>query len=101
MFGLVMVIKNFHSYVYGQDFKVLTDHASLKSLMGQKDLSGHLARWSLKLEGLRFTIEHSSGRHNVIPDALSSVYKGVYCIESSIVGNTKLLMYVNLSTSNE
>lgn len=39
--------------------------------MNQKDLNGRLARWSLKLQGYRFSIEHRKGTKNVVPDTLS------------------------------
>ena len=63
----VVGVKKFRPYVEGQQFKIITDHASLKWLMNQKDLSGRLARWSLKLQGFVFTIEHRKGTQNVCP----------------------------------
>lgn len=70
----VLSLKKFRAYVEGMPFKVVTDHASLKWLMTQKDLSGRLARWSLKLQGFDFTIEHRKGSANLVPDALSRMY---------------------------
>lgn len=54
-------------------FTVITDHASLKWLMTLKDLTGRLARWSLKLQGFNFNIIHRKGSENVVPDTLSRV----------------------------
>lgn len=70
----VLGIKKFRGYIEGMAFKVVTDHASLKWLMSQKDLSGRLARWSLKLQGYDFTIEHRKGKDNLVPDALSRMF---------------------------
>lgn len=70
----MLSVKRFRGYIEGMEFKIITDHASLKWLMGQKDLSGRLARWSLKLQGFNFSIEHRKGSANVVPDALSRVY---------------------------
>lgn len=70
----LIAIKKFRPYVEGLPFTVITDHASLKWLMSQKDLSGRLARWSLKLQGMNFNIEHQRGSQNVVPDALSRVH---------------------------
>ena len=67
-------VKKFRPFIELQDFKVVTDHASLKWLMSQKDLSGRLARWSLKLQGYKFEIEHRKGTENVVPDALSRAF---------------------------
>ena len=70
----VLGIKKFRAYVEGMPFKVETDHASLKWLMSQKDLSGRLARWSLKLQAFDFSIEHRKGSANVVPDVLSRMH---------------------------
>ncbi|XP_065361991.1 uncharacterized protein LOC135955566 [Calliphora vicina] len=74
--AVVLAIKKFRAYIEGHQFKVVTDHASLKWLMGQKDLSGRLARWALKLQGYHFSIEHRKGRENVVADALSRTFDG-------------------------
>lgn len=70
----VASVKKFRAFVEGQPFKIVTDHASLKWLMQQRDLSGKLARWSLKLQAFDFEIEHRRGVDNVVPDALSRAF---------------------------
>ena len=70
----VSAIQKFRPYVEGLPFTVITDHASLKWLMTLKDLSGRLARWSLKLQAFDFTIEHRKGSLNVVPDCLSRTF---------------------------
>lgn len=70
----ILCLEKFRGFVEGMTFTIITDHASLKWLMTQRDLSGRLARWSLKLQGFDFTIEHRKGSANVVPDALSPVF---------------------------
>jgi len=70
----VLGVKKFRPYLEGQAFTIVTDHASLKWLMQQKELSGRLARWSLKLQAFNFNIEHRKGTQNIVPDALSKVF---------------------------
>lgn len=70
----VLSVKKFRAYVEGQDFTIITDHSSLQWLMNQSDLSGRLARWSLKLQSFHFKIEHCRGVTNTVPDALSRMY---------------------------
>jgi len=72
-YAAMLSITKFRAYVDGMPFKVITDHASLKWLMGQKDFSGRLAIWSLKLQAFEFTIEHRKGSLKVVPEALSRV----------------------------
>lgn len=66
----VWSIEKFREYIEGHPFKVITDHASLRWLMNQSDLNGRLARWSLKLQGFKFNIEHRKGSLNILPDVL-------------------------------
>lgn len=67
----VLSVKFFRPYVEGHEFRIVTDHSSLRWLMSQKDLSGRLARWSLKLTPFNFKIEHRKGCLNTVPDCLS------------------------------
>lgn len=76
-------MKKFRAYIEGQEFKIVTDHSSLKWLMNQQDLSGRLARWALKLQGFDFTIEHRKGKENVVPDALSRAFQTEGCIDET------------------
>ena len=73
-YAAVLSVKKFRAYIEGYEFEIITDHSSLQWLMQQKDLSGRLARWSLKLQGFNFTIEHRKGKDNIVPDALSRTF---------------------------
>lgn len=70
----VQSVKFFRPYVEGHSFKIITDHASLQWLMQQRDLTGRLARWAIKLSQFSFTIEHRKGSQHVVPDALSRTH---------------------------
>jgi len=55
-------------------FEVLKTSMATAPVLVTPDLSGRLARWSLKLKAFDFTIEHRKGSLNVVPDALSQVH---------------------------
>ena len=42
--------------------------------MSQKDLSGRIARWSLKIQAFDFVMEYRKGSANVVSDALSRMF---------------------------
>jgi len=69
--GVVLAIKHWHHYLYGQEFTVRTDHASLKWLMNFKDLDGQLCRWLNVLSNYNYKIVYRPGKLHSNCDALS------------------------------
>ena len=45
LLAVVMAVKNFHHFLFGQQFTVRTDHGSLQWLMRFKNCEGQIARW--------------------------------------------------------
>lgn len=72
--GIHLAISQFGPYIYGTSFLVRTDHKSLVYLFTHKNLSPKLLRIRLDLEDYDFTIEHVSGKKNVVADALSRIH---------------------------
>ena len=62
---------HFHPYLYGNQFAIRTDHASLQWLLNFKNPEGQMARWLQKLQQCNFTIHHRRGRLHGNADALS------------------------------
>lgn len=78
----IVCVNRFRPYIEGLPFKIITDHSSLRWLMSQRDLSGRLARWSLKLQRYDFSIEHRKGSLNIVPDTLSRMDVDEICVEN-------------------
>jgi hypothetical protein len=71
LLAVVYFVKYFRQYLYGQEFKVRTDHAALKWLLNFKNPEGQLARWMEVLAEYNFIIEHRAGRSHGNADGLS------------------------------
>lgn len=73
--AVLFAVEKFEPYLGSRQFKVVTDHASLKWFTRLENPSGRLARWSCRLSQFNFTVEHRKGTDNVVPDALSRLLK--------------------------
>ena len=71
LLAVVTFIKQFHHYLYGQEFTVRTDHASLIWLKNFQNTVGVLCRWISTIETYSPTWEHRSGSLHLNADALS------------------------------
>lgn len=71
LLAIISSIKQFHHYLYGQFFKVRTDHGALTWLINFKNPEGQLARWFEFLSTYQFKIEHRAGKAHGNADALS------------------------------
>ena len=58
-------------YIVGRHTEVVSDHLALRYLLGSRDVTGKLARWSLHLQQYDLTILHRPGASHSNADALS------------------------------
>lgn len=61
MLAMVKAIERFHVYLYGIEFKVITDCNALVHSVNKANLNPRIARWILKLQNYRFSIVHRAG----------------------------------------
>ena len=80
----ILAVERFRPYIELMTFTVVTDHASLKWLMQLKDLTGRLARWSLRLQPYDFDIQHRKGTENVVADTLSRFVESLEFLNNEI-----------------
>ncbi|GBL76562.1 Retrovirus-related Pol polyprotein from transposon 297 [Araneus ventricosus] len=71
LLAIVKSIEHFHHYLFGQEFLLLTDHASLIWLLNFKEPEGQIARWIQRLQEYDFEIQHRKGSSHGNADALS------------------------------
>ena len=64
--SIYWAVKRFHLFVYGKEFKVITDHKPLVSLFNNPSSkpSARIERWLLELQQYRFTVEYRPGASN-------------------------------------
>ena len=75
--AVVFALKIWHHYLYGERFKVFSDHKTLKYIFTQQDLNMRQRRWMEFLEDYDFTLHYHPGKANVVADALTRKSHGV------------------------
>lgn len=71
LLAVVLGVEHFHQYLYGVDFTLRTDHASLSWLTSFRRPEGIMARWLEKLQAYSFKVVHRAGKHHGNADGLS------------------------------
>ena len=75
LLAIVWAIEHFKNYVYGVQFKVISDHKALMSVLkpnrGNKTFSSRLTRWVDRLLPFEFEVVHVAGRTLGMADYLS------------------------------
>lgn len=74
--AIIYAVKKFHKYIYGRNFTLVTDHAPLTVLFGEKKgipvlAAARMQRWAIILSAYDYNIIHRKGTDLVEADALS------------------------------
>ena len=69
--AIVFALKIWRHYLYGTNFKVLSDHKSLKYIFTQRELNMRQRRWLELISDYDLEIRYHEGKANVVADALS------------------------------
>jgi len=69
--AIVWAIRYWHKYLIRARFRIITDHAALKTLQTAKVPIGRRGKWMMELQQYDYKIEHKSGKENKNADALS------------------------------
>ena len=75
--AIVFALNIWCHYLYGEQFKVFSDHKSLKYIFTQRDLNMRQRRWMEYLEDYDFTLHYHHGKANVVAYALSRKSQGI------------------------
>jgi len=97
--AVVWGMKHFRPYLYGQRFKVLTDHRPITFLKTMKDPKGKFARWLQEVSSYDYDISYRPGTAHRDADALSRIPSEdfhecttAYVTAISIVGNREYVI---------
>ena len=71
LLAVVKAVAHFRPYLYGREFRIRTDHASLLWLCRRTTPSTQVARWLETLNEFNFSIEHRPGIKHGNADGLS------------------------------
>ena len=78
--AIVFALKSWRHYLYGSQFRVFSDHKSLKYLFDQKELNMRQCSWMEYLKDYDFELLYDPGKANVVADALSRKKIHVSCM---------------------
>jgi hypothetical protein len=73
LIAIVWATKYFRPYLYGQRFKILSDHKPLVWVMNVKDPGTRLLRWRIQLAEYNYEITLRRGSQNTNADVLSRI----------------------------
>ena len=69
--AIVFALNVWLHYLYSEQFKVFSNHKSLKYIFPQRDLNMRQRGWMEYLENYDFTLHYHPSKANVVADALN------------------------------
>jgi len=71
LLAVVCALRNFHSYLYGQEVLLRTDNAAVSWIKNLKMPNEQVARWLQEIGNYNLIVTHRPGRQHNNADALS------------------------------
>ncbi len=96
--AILFGVKTFHSYLYGRQFIIRSDHQPLYHLFIEKKAvpvmaSARLQRWALTLSAYQYIIEYKLGKLLAMADALSRLLSPATTTADSLPGELVQLIH--------
>ncbi|GBG72849.1 hypothetical protein CBR_g12569 [Chara braunii] len=85
-YAVVWGIQHFHPYLYGQKFRLVTDHEPLLALKKLTNYTGMIGRWAVRLQEYDFDIVHRKTDRHGNADGLTRLHrpaKWSACVEGA------------------
>lgn len=93
MYAITNSIKKWRHYCLGRHFRIYTDQQSLRCLLSQTIQTPTQEKWLSKLLGFDYEILYTSGRSNVVADALSRLRQPAEALFAAVSSCQPLLLY--------
>ena len=95
--AIVWGVKRFHSYLYGRNFMIFSDHRPLESLLSESKpipplASGRIQRWALSLSAYQYTLKYKAGEKLAHADVMSRLPLPVTVSEVPVPADTVCLV---------
>ncbi|GBG70869.1 hypothetical protein CBR_g8169 [Chara braunii] len=74
-YAVVLGIQHFHPYLYGQKFRLVTDHEPLLALKKLTNYTGMIGRWAVRLQEYDFDIVHQKTDRHGNADGLTRLHR--------------------------
>jgi hypothetical protein len=88
--AVVFALKIWRHYLYGEKYKIYTDHKSQKYIFTQKELNMRQRRWLELIKDYDCEINYHPGMANVVADALSK--KSTIELSALRISQSQLIM---------
>jgi hypothetical protein len=78
LYAIVYCLRQFHSWIWGHDLTIITDHMPLTHIQQTPTLAPAMQQWLDVILDYQFDIVHCPGVTNVLADSLSRMYEALY-----------------------
>ena len=75
--AIILACRNFHHFLWGTLFTIVTDHQPLVSVFKRKTKSSRMGRWAVEMQDYRFKIQYNPGKQNQVADQLSRPVRSI------------------------